>query len=220
MLRYHDCNLPGSGVRHANEAPHRVTQGVNRSCLPARRERVARDPISASRERWAGLISNRTRRSSQSRLRAPKADAPNILLLLVDDAGFGRFGTFGGVVSRHPRWTRSPPRKSLQSHSTTALCSPTRAALITGLRPSSPQHLPGITEAGDRIRPDTPAFAAEGCGTVGEVLRQNGYMTAWIGKNHNTPTWETSSPAGHRSIRWANGLGFDLFLSASMEWSA
>ena len=47
------------------------------------------------------------------------------------------------------------------------------------------------------------------CGTVGEVLRQNGYMTAWIGKNHNTPTWETS--AAGPFDRWANGLGFDYF---------
>ena len=47
------------------------------------------------------------------------------------------------------------------------------------------------------------------CGTIGEVLRQNGYMTAWIGKNHNTPAWETS--AGGPFDRWANGLGFDYF---------
>ena len=90
---------------------------------------------------------------------------------------------------------------------TTALCSPTRAALITGRNHHSASFA-GITELATGYDGYT-CILPRSCGTVGEVLRQNGYMTAWIGKNHNTPTWETS--AAGPFDRWANGLGFDYF---------
>jgi arylsulfatase A-like enzyme len=90
---------------------------------------------------------------------------------------------------------------------TTALCSPTRAALITGRNHHSTSFA-GITEAATGYD-GYCCVLPRNCGTVGEVLRQNGYMTAWIGKNHNTPTWETS--AAGPFDRWANGLGFDYF---------
>jgi len=90
---------------------------------------------------------------------------------------------------------------------TTALCSPTRAALITGRNHHSAAFA-GITELATGYDGYT-CILPKDCGTVGEVLRQNGYMTAWIGKNHNTPTWETS--AAGPFDRWANGLGFDYF---------
>jgi len=135
------------------------------------------------------------------------AGAPNILLILIDDCGFGQYSTFGGGIP-------SPTMDKLASEGlrynrfhTTSLCSPTRAALITGRNHHSAAFA-GITELAtgydgyNCILPRT-------CGTVGEVLRQNGYMTAWIGKNHNTPTWETS--AAGPFDRWANGLGFDYF---------
>jgi len=90
---------------------------------------------------------------------------------------------------------------------TTALCSPTRAALITGRNHHSTSFA-GITELATGYD-GYCCILPKNCGTVAEVLRQNGYMTAWIGKNHNTPTWETS-PIGPFD-RWANGLGFDYF---------
>jgi arylsulfatase len=90
---------------------------------------------------------------------------------------------------------------------TTALCSPTRAALITGRNHQS-CAFGTIAEAATGYDGYT-CVLPRNCGTVGEVLRQNGYMTAWIGKNHNTPTWETS--AAGPFDRWANGLGFDYF---------
>jgi arylsulfatase len=90
---------------------------------------------------------------------------------------------------------------------TTALCSPTRAALITGRNHHSTSFA-GITEIATGYDGYT-CILPRSCGTIGEVLRQNGYMTAWIGKNHNTPPWDTS-PAGPFD-RWANGLGFDYF---------
>ncbi|MBP6877051.1 MAG: arylsulfatase [Phenylobacterium sp.] len=137
---------------------------------------------------------------------APKG-APNIVLILLDDVGFGQFSTFGGGVPS-PTMDRLAQEGLRFNHfHTTALCSPTRAALITGRNHHSTSFA-GITEVATGYD-GYCCVLPRSCGTVGEVLRQNGYMTAWIGKNHNTPTWETS--AAGPFDRWANGLGFDYF---------
>jgi arylsulfatase A-like enzyme len=139
-------------------------------------------------------------------IQAPKG-APNIVLILIDDAGFGQFSTFGGGVP-------SPTMDKLASEGlrynrfhTTALCSPTRAALITGRNHHS-VSFGSISEVASGYD-GYVCILPKSCGTIGQVLQQNGYMTAWIGKNHNTPPWE-SSAAGPFD-RWANGLGFDYF---------
>jgi len=137
---------------------------------------------------------------------APKG-APNIVLILLDDVGFGQFSTFGGGVPS-PTMDRLAKEGVRYNHfHTTALCSPTRAALITGRNHHSTSFA-GITELATGYD-GYCCVLPRSCGTVGEVLRQNGWMTAWIGKNHNTPTWETS--AAGPFDRWANGLGFDYF---------
>jgi arylsulfatase A-like enzyme len=139
-------------------------------------------------------------------VQAPKG-APNILLILIDDSGFGQFSTFGGGIPSPTMDRLAAEGLRYNRFHTTALCSPTRAALITGRNHHSAAFA-GITEAATGYDGYT-CILPKSCGTVGEVLRQNGYMTAWIGKNHNTPTWETSAagPFDH----WANGLGFDYF---------
>ena len=121
---------------------------------------------------------------------AAPQDAPNVVLILLDDTGFGQYSTFGGGVP-------SPTLDKLASEGlrynrfhTTALCSPTRAALITGRNHHS-AATGVITEAATGYDGYT-CVLPRSCGTIGEVLRQNGYMTAWIGKNHNTPAWETT----------------------------
>jgi arylsulfatase len=135
------------------------------------------------------------------------AGAPNILLILIDDCGFGQYGTFGGGIPS-PTMDKLAAEGLRYNHfHTTALCSPTRAALITGRNHHSAAFA-GITEIATGYDGYT-CILPRSCGTVGEVLRQNGYMTAWVGKNHNTPTWETS--AAGPFDRWANGLGFDYF---------
>jgi arylsulfatase len=133
--------------------------------------------------------------------------APNILLILLDDVGFGQFSTFGGGVPSPTMDRLAAEGLRYNRFHTTALCSPTRAALITGRNHHSASFA-GITELATGYDGYCCVLPKD-CGTIGEVLRQNGYMTAWIGKNHNTPTWETSS-AGPFD-RWANGLGFDYF---------
>jgi arylsulfatase len=139
-------------------------------------------------------------------VQAPK-DAPNVVLILIDDAGFGQFSTFGGSVPSPTMDRLAAEGLRFNSFHTTALCSPTRAALITGRNHhSAATGVIGETATGyDGYTTVLP----RNTGTVGEVLRQNGYMTAWIGKNHNTPVWEAS--AAGPFDRWANGLGFDYF---------
>jgi arylsulfatase len=135
------------------------------------------------------------------------AGAPNILLVLIDDCGFGQFSTFGGGVPSPTMDRLAAEGLRFNRFHTTALCSPTRAALITGRNHHSTSFA-GITELATGYDGYT-CILPKSCGTIGEVLRQNGYSTAWIGKNHNTPTWETS--AAGPFDRWANGLGFDYF---------
>ena len=137
----------------------------------------------------------------------PPEGAPNIVLILLDDVGFGQFSTFGGGVPS-PTMDRLAKEGVRYNHfHTTALCSPTRAALITGRNHHSASFA-GITELATGYDGYCCVLPKD-CGTVGEVLRQNGYMTAWVGKNHNTPTWELS--AAGPFDRWSNGLGFDYF---------
>jgi len=135
------------------------------------------------------------------------AQAPNVVLVLLDDSGFGQYSTFGGGIPA-PTLDRLASRGLRYNRfHTTALCSPTRAALITGRNHHS-ASTGVITEAATGYEGYT-CVLPRSCGTIAEVLRQNGYSTAWIGKNHNTPAWETSAVGPFD--RWANGLGFDYF---------
>ena len=139
-------------------------------------------------------------------VQAPEG-APNILLILLDDAGFGEFSTFGGGIPSPTMDSLAKDGLRYNHFHTTSLCSPTRAALITGRNHHSAAFA-GITEIATGYDGYT-CILPKSCGTIGEVLSQNGYMTAWIGKNHNTPPWDTS--AAGPFDRWANGLGFDYF---------
>jgi arylsulfatase A-like enzyme len=139
-------------------------------------------------------------------VQAPKS-APNIVLILIDDAGFGQFSAFGGGVPSPTMDRLAAEGLRYNRFHTTALCSPTRAALITGRNHHSVAT--GVIQEAATGYDGYTCVLPRSAGTIGEVLRQNGYMTAWIGKNHNTPTWEASAagPFDH----WANGLGFDYF---------
>ncbi len=138
--------------------------------------------------------------------RAP-GGAPNVLVVLIDDAGFGSWSTFGGQIPT-PNLDRlaNMGLRYTRFH-TTALSSPTRAALLTGRN----HHSVGtgvITEMGTGY-PGYSGQIPKSAAMVSEILRQNGYGTAFFGKNHNVPDWETgvSGPFDRRP-----GLqGFDHF---------
>jgi arylsulfatase len=139
-------------------------------------------------------------------VRPPKG-APNIVFILIDDAGYGQFGTFGGQVPTPALDRVAADGLRYTRFHTTALCSPTRAALLTGRN----HHSTGngvITEAATGYDGYT-GIIGKNVGTIAEVLRQYGYATAWFGKNHNTPDWETSQVGPFD--RWPSGLGFDYF---------
>lgn len=139
-------------------------------------------------------------------IKAPEK-APNVLLILLDDVGFGQASTFGGQVDT-PNLTRLAEKglRYNQFH-TTALCSPTRAALLTGRN----HHSVGTGVVAELASgfPGYTTILPKSAATVAEVLRQNGYNTAAFGKWHNTPDYETSV-AGPFD-RWPTGLGFEYF---------
>lgn len=134
-------------------------------------------------------------------------EAPNILLVLLDDVGFGWPSVNGGLV-RMPTAERLA-RKGLQYNQfhTTALCSPTRAALLTGHNHHSVAS--GVIGELATGYPGYCGIIPKSCASVAEVLSQNGYATGWWGKNHNVPDNMTSQAGPYRN--WPTQMGFDYF---------
>jgi arylsulfatase A-like enzyme len=137
----------------------------------------------------------------------PPKGAPNILLIMTDDVGFGAPGTFGGVVPT-PALDRIAQAglRYTQFHST-SLCSPSRAALITGRN----HHAVGfgvVSEAATGF-PGYNSIIPKDSASIGEILKENGYSTSWFGKDHNTPGF-VASQAGPFD-KWPTGMGFEYF---------
>jgi arylsulfatase A-like enzyme len=137
----------------------------------------------------------------------PPKGAPNILLIMTDDQGYGITSTFGGVIPT-PAMDRLAKAglRYTQFHST-ALCSPTRAALITGRN----HHSVGFGVIAEQATgyPGYDSIIEKNSATIGEILKENGYATSWFGKNHNTPTY-LYSLAGPFD-QWPSGMGFEYF---------
>ena len=126
---------------------------------------------------------------------------------MLDDVGFGSFGNFGGPVDTPGLNKIAKKGLRYNQFHTTALCSPTRAALLTG-RNHHTVHMGGITEIANSFPGYDSAIPPESA-TIAQVLRMSGYSTACFGKWHLTPSWE-QSPAGPFD-RWPTGMGFDRF---------
>lgn len=137
----------------------------------------------------------------------PPKKAPNVLLIMTDDAGFGAPGTFGGVVPTPAldRIAKSGLRYT-NMHST-SLCSPSRAALITGRN----HHVAGFGVVGEISTgfPGYDSIIRKDTGTVGAILKNNGYATSWFGKNHNTPSFQATQAGPFE--QWPGGMGFEYF---------
>jgi arylsulfatase A-like enzyme len=137
----------------------------------------------------------------------PPKGAPNILLIMTDDQGFGVPGTFGGVIPTPAVDRIAKAGLRYTEFNSTALCSPTRAALITGRN----HHSVGfgvITELSTGY-PGYDSIIGSDSATIGKILQENGYATSWFGKNHNTPGFQYST-AGPFD-QWPSGMGFDYF---------
>ena len=171
----------------------------DRTRLPIRRESfqgVTNRTLEGSQPDW-NLIGHPT----------PPSGAPNVLLVLIDDAGFGNPSTFGGPIQT-PNYTRMAEQglKYNRFH-VTALCSPTRAALLTGRN----NHAVGFGSIGEFAGgfPGYSAALPRDCAPLPRILRDNGYSTSAYGKWHLTPDGQ-QGPAGPFD-RWPNGWGFDYF---------
>ena len=137
----------------------------------------------------------------------PPKDAPNVLLIITDDAGFGVPSTFGGVI---PTPTMdSIAREGLRYNRmfSTALCSPTRAALITGRNHHSAGF--GVISEQSTGFPGYNSIIERDKATIGRMLKDNGYSTAWFGKDHNVPAFQASQVGPFD--QWPTGMGFEYF---------
>ncbi|MFZ3183132.1 MAG: arylsulfatase [Pseudomonas sp.] len=137
----------------------------------------------------------------------PPKGAPNVLLIMTDDAGYGVSSTFGGVIPTPSMDRIAANGLRYTDFNSTALCSPTRAALITGRNHHSVGF--GVISEAATGYPGYDSMIDKDTATVGRILQDNGYHTAWFGKNHNTPAFQASQ-AGPFD-QWPSGMGFEYF---------
>jgi len=137
----------------------------------------------------------------------PPQGAPNVLLIITDDSGFGVPSTFGGVVPTPAMDRVAQNGLRYNNIHSTALCSPTRAALITGRN----HHSAGFGVVSEQATgfPGYNSIIAKDKATIGRILLDNGYATAWFGKNHNTPSFAASQVGPFD--QWPIGMGFEYF---------
>jgi arylsulfatase A-like enzyme len=138
-------------------------------------------------------------------VKAP-AGAPNIIVILNDDVGFGASSTFGGPVPT-PNFTKLAMQGARYTQfNTTAMCSATRAAFLTGRN----QHVVGVAsvEEASTPYPGYDGLIPNNADTIAEILHANGYVTAMFGKHHDIPTREMYAA---EYSQWPTELGFDYF---------
>ncbi len=137
----------------------------------------------------------------------PPKEAPNVLLVITDDSGFGVPGTFGGVIPTPSMDRLANEGLRYNRVFSTALCSPTRAALITGRNHHSVGF--GVISEQSTGYPGYNSIIGKDKATIGRMLLDNGYHTSWFGKDHNTPAF-AASQAGPFD-QWPTGMGFEYF---------
>jgi arylsulfatase A-like enzyme len=159
--------------------------------------------------KFGGVIKERASESTPwwaPRVVPPKG-APNVLLIMTDDAGFGEPSTFGGVIPTPALDRIANAGVRYTNFHSTSLCSPTRAALITGRN----HHVAGFGVVGEIATgyPGYDSIILKANGTVGNILKGNGYATSWFGKDHNTPFFQATLAGPYD--QWPIGMGFDYF---------
>lgn len=145
--------------------------------------------------------------SSGPAIATPPAGAPNVVLVLLDDVGFGASAPFGGFVETPAIEELAQDGLRYNRFHTTAICSPTRASLLTGRDP----HVTGVGTVMNVANkyPGYQGILRDSTATIATMLKNNGYSTACFGKWHLTPAWETSQVGPFD--RWPTGRGFDTF---------
>ncbi len=159
--------------------------------------------------KFGGVIKERALQSKAwwaPRVVPPKG-APNILLIITDDSGFGVPSTFGGVIPMPAMDRVAKNGLRYNNIHSTSLCSPTRAALITGRN----HHSAGFGVISEQATgfPGYNSIIEKDKATIGRILKENGFATAWFGKDHNTPAFAASQVGPFD--QWPTGMGFDYF---------
>jgi arylsulfatase A-like enzyme len=176
---------------------------------PSAKTTVSNKQLPPPDPKFGGVIKNDALHSKPwwpPRVVPPKA-APNVLLIITDDAGFGVPSTFGGVIPTPSMDRLAQEGLRYNRVFSTALCSPTRAALITGRNHHSVGF--GVISEQSTGFPGYNSLIPKDKATIGRMLLDNGYATAWFGKDHNTPVY-TASQAGPFD-QWPTGMGFEYF---------
>jgi arylsulfatase len=176
---------------------------------PAATITIPGDQIPALPSAFGGVIKEKASESTPwwpPRVVPPRG-APNVLLIMTDDQGYGAPSTFGGVIPTPAMDRIAGAGLRYTNFHSAALCSPTRAALITGRN----HHSVGYGVVGEVATgfPGYDSIIPIEKGTIGTILKANGYATSWFGKDHNTPSYQ-SSQAGPFD-QWPNGMGFEYF---------
>lgn len=145
----------------------------------------------------------------------PPAGAPNVLVVMTDDVGFAASSAMGGGIPTPNLDRLAADGLTYSNFRTTGLCSPTRAALLTGRN----HHAVGFGSVADLAEgePGYNSIIPKSAGTIAQVLSGAGYDTAMIGKNHNIPTWQSGSLGPFD--QWASGLGFRYFYGFHGGWT-
>ena len=167
------------------------------------------DQIPAPPPKFGGVIKSNAAQSKPwwpPRVEPPKG-APNVLLIMTDDSGFGVPSTFGGVIPTPALDRIAKNGLRYTNFNSTALCSPTRAALITGRN----HHSMGFGVIAEQATgyPGYDSIMTKDKATIGKILKDHGYRTSWFGKNHNTPAFQASADGPFD--QWPIGMGFEYF---------
>jgi arylsulfatase A-like enzyme len=194
----------------ASTLPTAMAQTVNGTLgSPSATTTIKGDQVPAPPPKFGGVIKENSKDSKPwwpPNVVPPKG-APNVLLIMTDDQGYGVSGTFGGVIPTPALDRIAKAGLRYTQFCSTALCSPTRAALITGRNHHSVGN--GVISELSTGFPGYDSVIGTDNATIGAILKGNGYATSWFGKNHNTPAYQYTV-AGPFD-QWPSGMGFDYF---------
>ncbi len=200
----------GAGAQQPGNARTQPAQQVTGTVgSPSATTTVSPSQLPAPDPAFGGVIKDGALQSKSwwaPRVVPPKG-APNVLLIITDDAGFGVPSTFGGVIPTPTMDRIASEGLRYNRVFSTALCSPTRAALITGRNHHSVGF--GVISEQSTGFPGYNSIIGVDNATIGRILLDNGYNTSWFGKNHNTPAFQASQTGPF--TQWPTGMGFEYF---------
>ena len=190
-------------------ATAQAQQTTGERCSPSATTTIDGKTIPAQPQEFGGVINLSVKDSKPcwpAQVVAPKG-APNVLLIMTDDQGYGVTSTFGGVIPTPVMDRVAKVGLRYTEFHSTALCSPTRAALITGRNHHSVGF--GVISEMSTGYPGYNSIIGPESATIGEILKESGYATSWFGKNHNTPSYQYTTAGPYD--QWPSGMGFDYF---------